>query len=101
MCSLHQINEFIKTKCLKGRIFLLACVLICRAAADSSAANMRSFIESVRRKAPVVYVGSVKEVRVLQQTKFDIEAKAVVDVKTVMRSPKSIPSFGDDRVFKL
>jgi hypothetical protein len=52
---------------------------------------MRSFIESVRRKAPVVYVDSVKEVRVLQRTKFDIKAKAVVDIKAVMRTPGSNP----------
>ena len=52
---------------------------------------MRSFIESVRRKSPVVYVGSVKEVRVLQRTKFDINAKAVVDIKAVMRTPGSNP----------
>jgi hypothetical protein len=58
---------------------------------DLLAANMRSFIESVRRKAPVVYVGSVKEVRLLQRTKFDIKAKAVVDVKAVMRTPGSNP----------
>jgi hypothetical protein len=64
---------------------LLACVLIC-GIANLFPANMRSFIESVRRHAPVVYVGSVKEVRVLQRTKFDIKAKAVVDVKEVIRS---------------
>jgi hypothetical protein len=52
---------------------------------------MRSFIESVRRKAPVVYVGSVKEVRALQRTKFDIKAKAVVDIKAVMRTPGNNP----------
>jgi hypothetical protein len=50
---------------------------------------MRSFIEAVRRKAPVVYVGSVKEVRLLQRTKFDIKAKAIVDIKSVMRTPGS------------
>ena len=42
------------------------------------AANMRSFIEAVRRKAAVVYVGSVKEVQLLTRTKFDIKARAVV-----------------------
>ncbi len=52
-----------------------------------TAANMRSFIEGVRRKAPVVYVGSVREVRQLARTKFDIKARAVVDVLAVMRSP--------------
>ena len=66
---------------------LLACVLICSGTADLFPANMRSFNESVRRKVPVVYVCSVKEVRVLQGTKFDIKAKAVVDVKAVTRPP--------------
>jgi hypothetical protein len=69
----------------------LVFVLICDAAADLLAANMRSFIESVRRKAPVVYVGSVKEVRVLQRTKFDIKAQAVVAIKAVMRTPGISP----------
>ena len=52
---------------------------------------MRSFIESVRRKAAVVYVGSVKDVRFLQRTKFDIKARAVVDIKAIMRTPGSNP----------
>jgi hypothetical protein len=51
-----------------------------------TAANMRSFIESVRRKAPLVYVGSVREVQQLARTKFDIKARALVDVLSVMRS---------------
>jgi hypothetical protein len=51
------------------------------------AANMRSFIEAVRRKAAVVYVGTVKEVRFLERTKFDIKARAVVTVSAVARSP--------------
>ena len=70
---------------------LLAYVLICGAAGDLFPANVRSFVEFVRRQAPVVYVDSVKEVRVLQRTKFDIKAKAVVDVKEVIRSPGSNP----------
>jgi hypothetical protein len=49
------------------------------------AANMRSFIESVRRKAAVVYVGSVKEVRMLTRTKFDIKARALIDVLAIVR----------------
>jgi hypothetical protein len=56
-----------------------------------TAANMRSFIESVRRKAPVVYVASVREVQILQRTKFDIKARALVDVLAVMRSPGKNP----------
>ena len=78
-----------KTKSIRRYTFVLACVLISGSAAHLLGANMRSFIESVRRKAPVVYVGSVKEVRPLQRTKFDIKTKAVVDVKAVMRTPGS------------
>ena len=70
---------------------LFCCVLIVGNVAYLLGANMRSFIESVRRKAAVVYVGSVKEVRLLQRTKFDIKAKAVVDIKAVMRSPGNNP----------
>jgi hypothetical protein len=80
-----------KTKSVRQYTFLLTCVLISGDAAHLFAANMRSFIEGVRRKAPVVYVGSVKEVRLLQRTKFDIKAQAVVDVKAVMRTPRSNP----------
>jgi hypothetical protein len=56
-----------------------------------TAANMRSFIEAVRRKAPVVYVGSIREVSLLTRTKFDIKARAIVDVLSVMRSPGANP----------
>jgi len=56
------------------------------------AANMRSFIEAVRRKAAVVYVGSVKEVRVLERTKFDIKARAFVAVSAVARGPGAGPT---------
>jgi hypothetical protein len=80
-----------KPKSLRRYAFLLTCVVISGDAADLFGANMRSFIESVRRKAPVVYVGSVKEVRVLRRTKFDIKAKAVVDIKAVMRTPGNSP----------
>lgn len=71
--------------------FLLVSVLIAANAAHLLGANMRSFIESVRRKAAVVYVGSVKEVRPLERTKFDIKTKAVVDVKAVIRTSGSNP----------
>jgi hypothetical protein len=80
-----------KTKSVGRYTFVLVCVLISSDAAHLLGANMRSFIESVRRKAPVVYVGSVKEVRVLQRTKFDIKAKAVVDIKAVMRTAGNNP----------
>jgi len=53
---------------------------------------MRSFIEAVRRKAPVVYVGSVREVHLLTRTKFDIKARAVVSVSAVARGPATKPS---------
>ena len=69
----------------------MTCVLISGDAGHLLGANMRSFIESVRRKAAVVYVGSIKEVHMLQRTKFDIKAKAVVDIKAVIRTPGSNP----------
>src|SRR5881409_3525848 len=80
-----------KTKSVRRYAFLLACVLISGDEAHVLGANMRSFIESVRRKAAVVYCGSVKEVRVLQRTKFDIKAQAVIDIKAVMRTPTNNP----------
>jgi hypothetical protein len=73
------------------RFALISVFLISTDASQVTAANMRSFIEGVRRKAPVVYVGSVKEVRQLARTKFDIKARAVVDVLAVMRSPGTNP----------
>ena len=80
-----------RTISLKGPSLILACALVSGDAVHLLAANMRSFIESVRRKAPVVYVGSVKEVRMLQRTKFDIKTKAVVDLKAVARTPGNNP----------
>ena len=70
---------------------VLACALISGVSVQLFGANMRSFIESVRRKEPVVYVGSVKEVRELQRSKFDIKAKAFVHIKAVIRTPGSNP----------
>src|SRR5690349_4246752 len=78
-------------KDIRAYTLILACVLSIGKASDLAGANMRSFIESVRRKAPVVYVGFVKEVRLLQRTKFDIKAKAVIDIKAVARSPGISP----------
>src|SRR6266536_3312824 len=70
---------------------VLVCVLISTETSQVMAANMRSFIESVRRKAAVVYVGSVKEVHLLTRTKFDIKARAVVNVLAVMRGSGTNP----------
>lgn len=75
---------------IRSYTLLLACVLI-SAASDVIAANVRSFIEAVRRKASVVYVGSVKEVRSLTRTKFDIKARALVSVLAVVRGPGTNP----------
>ena len=83
-----------KTKNVGRYAFVLACILTSGDAAHLFGANMRSFIESVRRKASVVYVGSVKEVRLLQRTKFDIKAKAVVDINAVIRTNGSKPHQG-------
>jgi hypothetical protein len=79
-----------------GRTTLLrfALISVCLISTDTrqvTAANMRSFIEAVRRKAPVVYVGSVREVSLLTRTKFDIKARAIVDVLCVMRGPGTNP----------
>ncbi|SRR6266496_725627 len=65
----------------------LVCLLMSIGTSQMMAANMRSFIEGVRRKATIVYVGSVKDVRLLTRTKFDIKARAVIDVLAVMRGP--------------
>ena len=70
---------------------VLACLLISTDASQVIAANMRSFIEAVRRKAPVVYIGSVKDVHLLTRTKFDIKARAVVSVSAVVRGPTAKP----------
>jgi hypothetical protein len=80
-----------KTQNIICYTLVLVVVLVFAGPVHLIGANMRSFVESVRRKAGVVYVGSVKEVRVLQRTKFDIKAKAVVDIKAVIRTPGSNP----------
>lgn len=69
-------------------VLLFAFPLVVR---DLTAANMRSFIEGVRRNAAVVYVGQVKEVRLLERTKFDLKAKAVVSVSAVIRGSETKP----------
>src|SRR5207248_7513225 len=72
-------------------ILALGCPFILTDTSQMMAANIRSFIEGVRRKAPVVYVGSVKEVHLLTRTKFEIEARALIDVLAVIRSPGTNP----------
>jgi hypothetical protein len=72
-------------------VLLLFFLLAPSCSTEMTAANMRSFIEAVRRKAPIVYVGSVREVRLLTRTKFDIKARAIVDILSVMRSPGANP----------
>src|SRR5947207_11153569 len=67
------------------------CLLMSIGTSQVMAANMRSFIEAVRRKATVVYVGSVKEVRLVTRTKFDIKAQAVIDVLGVVRTSGANP----------
>ena len=67
-------------KSLVPHTLVWVCLLVSIDTSQVMAANMRSFIEAVRRKATVVYVGSVKEVQLLARTKFDIKARAVVNV---------------------
>jgi hypothetical protein len=81
----------VRKKLIQNTLVLVS-VLVCADAAYLSGANMRNFIESVRRRALVVYVGSVKEVRFLKRTKFDINAKAIVAIKAVMRTAGTSPS---------
>jgi hypothetical protein len=81
---------------MRGKSFvplalILGFLLVSTDTSQVTAANMRSFIESVRRKAPVVYVGSVKKVDLLERTKFDIKARAEVNVLAVMRTPGTSP----------
>lgn len=72
---------------------MLLCLLMATdAATEVRAANMRSFIEAVRRRATVVYVGSVKEVRFLERTKFDIKARAVITISAIARGPTNRPA---------
>jgi hypothetical protein len=71
---------------------VLGCLFILTDTSQMMAANSRSFIEAVRRKAAVVYVGSVREVHLLTRTKFDIKARAVVSVSAVARGPATKPS---------
>ena len=73
---------------------VLTLVLISSDTSHVTAANMRSFIEAVRRKATVVYVGSIKEVRMLTRTKFDIKARAVIEVLSVLRTTGASPHEG-------
>src|SRR5439155_4018006 len=73
-------------------ILILGCPFTLTEASQTIAANIRSFIEAVRRKAPVVYIGSVREVHLLTRTKFDIKARAVVSVSAVARGPSTKPS---------
>jgi hypothetical protein len=80
----------VKSRKFKSRaVFVSALLLSTVVATQLGAANMRSFIEGVRRKAAVVYVGTVKEVRVLERTKFDIRARAIVSVSAVGRGATS------------
>ena len=67
------------------------CFIIAADPRFAAAANMRSFIEAVRLKAPVVYVGRVREVQLLRRTKFDIKARAIVDIIAVTRTPGPKP----------
>jgi hypothetical protein len=78
-------------KSLAPHTLLLVCLLTSTDPRQMMAANMRTFIEAVRRKATVVYVGSVKEVQLLARTKFDVKARAVVDVLAVVRVPGKNP----------
>ncbi len=83
-------RESMGRKSFVPHILASLCLLMSIGTSQVMAANMRSFIEAVRRKATVVYVGSVKEVRMLTRTKFDIKAQAVIDVLSVVRGAGNV-----------
>ena len=66
-----------------------------------TAANMRSFIEAVRRKAPFVYVGSVKQVESAHTNQ--VRHQSTGDCGHPIGNAKSWhePSRGYDRLFEL
>src|SRR5436190_22483881 len=80
------------TKSSVRYILALGCLFILTDTSQMMAANIRGFIEAVRRKAPVAYVGYVREVHLLTRTKFDIKARAVVIVSAVAGGPGAKPS---------
>src|SRR4051794_36510359 len=83
-----------KTRFVEGALAFMILLMSTGPAPDATAANMRNFIEAVRRKATVVYIGSVREVHVLARTKFDIKARAVVDISAIARGPVAKPATG-------
>src|SRR6266480_7961577 len=80
-----------RRKSFAAHAILSVFLLLSTDTSQVTAANMRTFIEAVRRKATVVYVGSVKKVHLLTRTKFDIKARAIVDVLAVVRGPGTNP----------
>jgi hypothetical protein len=88
----HRIANVKSRRFKTGGWFLAGLLLSAAVATDAGGANMRSFIEAVRRKAAVVYVGTVKEVRFLERTKFAIKARAVITVSEVSRGPDTGPA---------
>ena len=73
------------------RVVFVLCLGIAADPGLAIAANMRSFIEAVRRKAPVVYVGRLTQVQRVTRTKFDIKARATVDIIAIARTPGAKP----------
>lgn len=67
-----------------GTVLTLLLVFMLAPVGNLSAANIKSFIESVRR-APVVYVGVVREVTQVGRDKFAITARATIEIVTVAR----------------
>jgi hypothetical protein len=80
-------NESLAVK-MRTRV-LFGVLLATTTAMPAKAVNMRSFIEAVRRKAQVVYVGTVKDVQFLERTKFAIKARALITVSAIARGSDS------------
>ena len=73
------------------RVTFILCLVVAISPGSSIGANMRSFIEAVRRKAPVVYVGRLTQVQRLTRTKFDIKARATTEIIAIARTPGAAP----------
>lgn len=70
---------------MKRAHVMLAGGVVALLSAAAQAANIRSYLEA-RRITPVVYVGVVEEERILERTKFALQATASVRVLGVVKS---------------
>src|SRR5215471_17990157 len=70
------------------RFALISAFLMSTDTGRVKAANMRSFIETVRRKAPVVSVGPVKEVRLCHTNEIRHQSSHNLPYTSISQRPK-------------